>query len=143
MEPTRTINADARFFFDHAGYSHDPKTETEAEGRTRCAESLAAAESVYLAAHRLADVGIEWSDDDDGWSDYRCDAENGRDGIEEVQTIETACIWHRTESGDVEYLASLGGIYDADTDYRRVVRAELASECHEQLQAIINACEGA
>lgn len=31
----------AQFFAKHAGYSYDPKKETEDQGRMRCAESLA------------------------------------------------------------------------------------------------------
>lgn len=33
-----------KFFYDHAGWSHDPATETSEQGRERCARELAAAE---------------------------------------------------------------------------------------------------
>ena len=34
----------AEFFFTHAGYSYDPKTETPEQGRAKCAQRLAEAE---------------------------------------------------------------------------------------------------
>lgn len=36
-----------------------------------------------------------------------------------------------------EVLASLGAIWDADDKYRRVIRAELASECADVLRALM------
>jgi hypothetical protein len=38
----KAMTTDQRFFWKHSGYSYDPKTETRAQGRRRCAEALAA-----------------------------------------------------------------------------------------------------
>ncbi len=139
MQPTRVLSRAAQFFFDHAGYSHDPLTETPEQGRTRCAIALAEAELLYLEAHRVADVVCVWEDDPAGFADYRADKKAGRlaEGIGKPRTIELADIRH----GD-EYLASLGGIWDADENYRRVVRAELARERADELRKIIEAAGG-
>lgn len=125
MNPTRKLTADQKFFWTHAGYSHDPATESLAAGRTRCAVALAEAESLYLESHRVADVSIEWSDDEYG----RVDAE--KDGLK-FETCESAVLL-----GPNGALASLHSILDADDRHRRVVRAELASECAEQLRSIV------
>lgn len=125
------LTPDQVFFFVHAGYSYDPKTETQEVGHAKCAVRLAAAESLFLQCVKLADVGIEWQHDPDAARDNRKDRVR-------FEQCESACIWHRDECGDVHYLASLGGILDADTDYRRVVRAELAIECEDALQAIVH-----
>jgi hypothetical protein len=60
---------------------------------------------------------------------------------QQPQTIERAHIWHRDEVGKVHYLASLCGIKDASPSYRRVIRAELATECADELTAIIEGGE--
>ncbi len=135
MQPTRTLTIDESFFFEHAGYSHDPKTETAAEGRTTGAEDLATAESVLMRAMRVADVGVKWEADND----------DSGDGETTPKVRESACIWHRENKGvvhSVHYLASLSSIHDADANYRRVVRAELAIECIAELRAIVLAAVG-
>lgn len=128
----KQMSPDVAFFFKHAGFGYNPKTETREQGRRRGAVELAAAESVFLNAVKLADVGIEW----------RHDGEAAQDG-EDFDTCESAIIWHRKDSGDIEYLASLGGIIDITADYRRVIRAELAQECAQALQAIIDEARAA
>ncbi len=112
-----------QFFYDHAGYSFDPRTETKESGRVRCAQALAAAEQRYLDAHRDSGVRIVWETDEQSWSDWRVDSRSG-DTDSEPDTIEQACILDASGL----CLASLGGIEDADDDYRRVIRAELALE---------------
>lgn len=49
-----------RFFYEHAGWSYDPKTETSEQGRRRCAKRLAQAEA-FAKRHRMR---FEWSKDD-------------------------------------------------------------------------------
>jgi len=109
-----------QFYYDNAGYSYDPKTETPEQGRLRCAESLAA------ATRRVADQGIrfvwdidpdidssEWTDEQPAWQTYHCTAINS-----EGESL--ACI------GGVDF----GRNGDPNTDsYARVVQAELAIEC--------------
>lgn len=98
------------------------------------AARLARAEEALVAAVDAGAVRVvwEWDDDiDDSWMTER----------ERKQPHEwTYCAIVRDVTCDkghthVEYLASLGGIVDADSDYRRVIEAELAAECEAQLCA--------
>lgn len=141
MQPIRMLSDAAAFFFAHAGYSYMPGEETPEAGRTRCAEELAAAESLYLEAHRAGPVSILWEPDEYGFNDYAADRKAGRlaKGIKRPETIESAAIVN-TETADI--LAVLGGIWDADANYRRVIRAELALECADVLHEIITTCRG-
>lgn len=41
----KTLTPDEQFFYDQAGYSYDPKTETQEQGRIKCAKRLAQVES--------------------------------------------------------------------------------------------------
>ena len=91
------------FFFEHAGYSYDPKTETPEQGRTRCALRLAEAEA---EADRRG-WWVEWIADD---------AEEGEPRW---------CALLRDSSSRV--LDALGGIDVCDGPYARVVAAELAA----------------
>jgi hypothetical protein len=108
-----------KFFYDHAGSSHNPSVETLEQGRLRGAKELA------IAAYRAIDEGLsfEWNidlgddsssfnDDPDPWQLWYC--------------------WCRDADGKV--VASLCSI-DFGRDgapwedpYRRVVEAELAQE---------------
>jgi hypothetical protein len=105
-----------KFFYDHAGYSYDPNTETRIQGRKRCARNLADAEEQA----RANNWSFEWQDD---WS--VCDHVQEFDTYTEQPKTCEGCIL-RDESGKV--LASLWCIDDADANYRRVVEAELAEE---------------
>ena len=130
------------FFARFAGYSYDPKTQTPEEGRKESARKYADAESLFLDAVKVADVGIEWESDPDGFSDFAADVRKGyRKRSHKPATIERAVIWHRDDNGTIHYLASLGGIEDANPSYRRVIRAELAMECADELHAIIEGAE--
>lgn len=130
------------FFARFAGYSYDPKTQTPEEGRKESARRLADVETLYLDAVRCADVGIEWENDPEGFADFSADVRAGhRNRKNKPQQIERAVIWHRDEAGTIHYLASLCGIEDATPSYRRVIRAELAMECADQLRAIIEGAE--
>ena len=42
---TTTKQTPVDFFYEHAGYSYDPKCETQNQGRRRCARGLAKAEA--------------------------------------------------------------------------------------------------
>lgn len=104
------------FFFKNAGYSYDPKSQTPKQGRAARARKLAEAER-YFDAH---DWRIEWWED---WTvECHVDAFDGYDV--EPETCEQAILYDA--AGNV--LASLGCIDDADDNYRRVIRAELALE---------------
>jgi hypothetical protein len=100
-----------RFFFDHAGYAVPP-------GRAVCAVQLARAEA------RADSLGwtAEWTFDADADLSWMSDSER-----EQEHEIE-GCILRDSEG---RVLASLWGIVDADSAYRRVVEAELSLEASE------------
>ena len=116
-----------QFFYDNAGYSYDPKTETEQRGRERGACELAAAETFAT---------------EQGWScDWEPEQENPRDVFGDPDPVNGpfydpeneffVCLL-RDENGKV--IESLGMIEAPSREYRRVVEAELASEAmHREL----------
>lgn len=105
-----------QFFYDNAGYSWDPNTETREEGRIRCAKELALAEA-YAKRH---DWSVVWEPDWEIGNHQEFYGGDLRDG--EPATCEVATLYD--EHG--ECLASLGCIDDATDEYRRVVAAQLA-----------------
>lgn len=109
------LSAPEKFFYDHAGYSYDPLTETPDEGRIRCAKNLSAAESLA----REAGVSFEWvldadADDPNKWGCMLHDA------VGNVQ----CSLW------DIDFGPDGSPWGD---DYRRVVEAELADEYVDQV----------
>jgi hypothetical protein len=118
-----TLLSDAEeFFYENAGFSYSPETETEDEGRRRCARDLAAAE----AWARTAGIEFEWADDweVDHRKEYDCYEDGGPESCE-------ACVARL----DDEIVASLGCIDDASSEYRRVTEAQLALEVMSTLPA--------
>lgn len=105
------------FFYAHAGYSYDLKTETPAQGRARCAKSLARAEAMA----RNTGLRYVWSVDPDTNASDFCDTDYPL----------YQCFLVRGES---EILESLHGIdfgpsgHPWGQPYARVVEAELAAE---------------
>ncbi len=121
-----TLTAAEKFFFDHAGYSYDPVTETPEQGRIRCARNLAAAEALA----REAGVSFAWEVDQDiDSSDF--------DDSTDPWALWTCVAYDCTGA----VAASLGGVdFGRDgtphgDDYRRVVEAELADECIDRTLA--------
>ncbi len=102
-----------RFFAEHAGYATPP-------GRLACAKALADAES----AAATAGLHPDWSDDAGGADALGDHAAWCGCTTPPHHRIER-CTLH-AEDGTV--VVSLGGVIDADADYRRVVEAELALE---------------
>jgi len=107
------------FFHEHAGYSYDPKRETKAQGRMRCARALAKAE----ADASSKGFYFRWSIDPD------TDSSDFEDSGEPWQLWQ--CAMYNPEG---RIVASLHGIdFGRDGEpwgepYRRVVEAELAGE---------------
>ncbi|MHB1938440.1 MAG: hypothetical protein ACYCOR_17930 [Acidobacteriaceae bacterium] len=99
------MNTKEQFFYEQAGYSYDPKKETQEQGHERCAKALAAAQAWAFDN----DVEYRWMPDDEA-GEWVC-----------IATI-----------GDKQ--ASLGAIDFADgadpwgQPYKRVIEAELALE---------------
>jgi hypothetical protein len=109
-----------RFFFDNAGYSYDPRTETRKQGRLRCARALALAEET--AAERNWE--FLWDADQDGCIGCDCGAEDCKCCTGEPHEILCCAL----KDADGKILASMGGICEPTRDYGRIVEAELASE---------------
>jgi hypothetical protein len=122
----KTLTPDQLFFYTHAGFSYDPKKETEDQGRIRCAKALAKAEEKL----RNSGAYVEWSNDWDIGShkDYYGKGSCYEDS--EPKTCESAVLW---DSEGLYVLASLGCIDDADSNYRRVIEAELAQEAGDKI----------
>lgn len=115
------MNPIVKFFYDNAGYSYDPATETAEQGRERCARELARAE-VYGRSEGWRAV---WRDDPDGCIGCAC----GNDecmccAAEPHETLECFIV---TDTG-VDVLASCGGICEPSREYCRVMEAELMLE---------------
>jgi hypothetical protein len=114
-----------QFFLRHAGYCFDPKTETEIQGRRRCAKALAEAE------RRGTELGlsIEWEDDRDADTSFLDQKDLFDDDDRANARFHRAIV--RDADGTVR--AVLGGIHenvalDGFRETMRVVRAELFSE---------------
>jgi hypothetical protein len=123
MNTTATARA---FFYEHAGYSYNPKTETRAEGRRRCAAALAQAE----AQGSDAGLSFQWQIDE---------AVDSSDFSNERPPWQLWACCCRDAEGAIK--ANLCGI-DFGRDgqpwgepYRRVVEAELASEALHAMPA--------
>lgn len=113
------------FFKQHAGYSYDPKTETQEQGRRRCARALARAE-------RLAkDIGLTCEFEYDTLGCIGCDCDSEDCACSTGAEHEVLCAVVRDDCGNS--LASLGSICGATREYRRVVSAELFSEALDVL----------
>lgn len=112
------MNKQEQFFYKHAGFSYDPKTQTPEQGKAECAKALADAETL-ATAHGYS---FEWTEDSE------CSAADFRDDTDYALW----CCIMRNDDGDV--VGSLRGIDFGPggepwgNDYRRVVEAELALE---------------
>jgi hypothetical protein len=114
--PKLNLSKDERFFYDHAGWSYNPQTESKLAGHMNSAKQLAEAE------RQVRNLGwrFDWQDD---WTVGSHTAEYGKD-CGEPETCESCIVY--SEVGTI--LASLHCIDDADHNYRRVIEAELALE---------------
>ena len=129
------LSKQEQFFYKHAAYSYDPKTETEEHGRVRCARAMARAEQ-YASD---MDWGFCWEYDADGC--IGCDCENEDCACSSGANHETFVCVVRDLDGKV--LASCGSICSPSNDYTRVMEAELALEAMPDLEALIGMTESA
>ncbi len=117
----------AAFFYEWAGYSWDPKTETQEQGRARGASELADAERIA----REAGASFAWSIDPD---------------IDSRSFSTRRPVWQLWQlivhAPDGEVLTALGGVdFGRDGEpwgdpHRRVCEAECALEVLDQLRAL-------
>lgn len=112
---------DERFFYDNAGYSHDPKTQTEEQGHVETAQALARAELFAVENGWIFTWELDPHADPNDW-----DGE-GPMGEEAWGCILTVPGDSRTES--------LWSIWDPTREYQRVVQAELALEALARIES--------
>jgi len=110
-QETMKLRAAWRFFLEHAGYCTPP-------GRAACALMLARAEA-WAREQELsylweADFPADYQDDKGAWH----------------QAPAKSCVVYQLcpKCQEPRTVATLGGIMGADSDYRRVVQAELAAQ---------------
>lgn len=123
----KTLTPDQQFFYNQAGYSYDPKTQTKEEGKRECAIALAEAEFIAKARN----VRFEWRKDDITSEDFSDEKPFYR-------------LWYCIARFNGDVISSLGGIdfgrnkSPFGEPYKRVVEAELclefASEAKESLR---------
>jgi hypothetical protein len=104
------------FFWQEAGYSYHPTTETREQGRARCAAELTSALEWALCEG----VSAEWQGDQDAWDDH--------DEDDTVTERYESCIVRHPDGRTT----SLSAIGDPTHEYRRVVEAELYDELRKQ-----------
>jgi hypothetical protein len=116
------VNA-SEFFAEHAGFSYDPKTQTEEQGKQECALALASAEQwareqgISFAWEIDPDItSADWSDELPAWDQWQCIAYSADGEI-------VGCI------GGVDF--GLDGSPHSDP-HRRVIEAEIALECRAE-----------
>lgn len=118
-----------QFFYDNAGWSYDPATESEEEGRWRCARVLAEAEARLKAGPYF----VDHEPDDLPW-----DGDVPYDGPLWIVTLYSVA-----GNLDGEILGSLSSVAcEADDPYMRVVAAELASEWLHRAGYVCKRCNG-
>jgi hypothetical protein len=106
-----------QFFLRHAGYVVGKR----AQGALRLARAEYA-----LHTHDTAEaVWMPDMDCDDSWM---TDEERAQSHTWETCAIVMPCDEHGISCRHSKYVVSVGGVVDADSDYRRVIEAELAAE---------------
>lgn len=114
----KKANPAKKFFYEHGGYSHDPKKETKAQGHHRSARELAEAEKI------ARDLGwrFEWEQDPEPY-------EMGDAETEAPDEVLMLALYNEND----ELVDSLGGIGMAGSQRERhnagrVFEAEMALE---------------
>ena len=106
-----------RFFFKWGAWGYNPATETPLQGRWKSAKALSSAEQWG----KKNGLSFQWVDD------YR-----QGDEPDDVERVELCSVL----DGKGVTLTSLGAIWDASPEYRRVVEAELATEAKLILEMV-------
>ncbi len=113
-----TLTKQEQFFYDHAGTSWNPATETQEQGKIRGAREYAKAET-WAAQNGYTFDAEPDQDADESWMD------NETQEYRDEWSGKAWCMVMYTPEG--EHCQSLGACY-GDHDYKRVVRAELSLE---------------
>lgn len=117
---TETLNKQEQFFYDNGSYSYSG-TQTPEQGHIESAKALANAES--LAAER--GLIFEWMQDDEPCIGCECGSDDCPCFTGEPHMVEVCELWNENHD---DCIASLCGICEATSEYRRVIEAELALE---------------
>lgn len=125
------MNEAQQFFYENAGYSYDPATQTPEHGRADCAAKLAAAE----AEASSRGYWFIWDTDSNNTSADWIDAnEDGGANCDPWITWQCAIVEHVPGCGQPRTLGSICGVdfgrdgSPATSEYSRVIQAELAHE---------------
>lgn len=114
-----------QFFFEHAGYC--------VGSRAKGALALARAEiEAYSHEPAYGSLTASWHGDDSGsdtWGDHELWCSGARRGdCPGHETLYCKVTYFNPETRRVETLAGVGGVIDPDSNYQRVIEAELFSE---------------
>lgn len=118
---TSKLTSDQAFFYEHAGWSYDPETETSEQGKVRVAKLLAKAEQ--LAKKRL--VHFDWTIDREA---------DSSDFSEEQPAWDLwICTLHHEKGTKLNTMSLCGIDFGRNgtpwgNPYMRVVEAEMAYE---------------
>ena len=110
-----------QFFYDNAGYSYNPSKESPKQGHYNSARRMAKAERIA----RVNGITFTWHYDPSGCSGCSCDSKDC--ACSTGAAHET--LYCLALNADGLIVGSLHGICGATREYRRVIEAELASEC--------------
>jgi hypothetical protein len=113
---TPMLTKQEQFFYDNAGFSWDDKLETREQGHIRSAREYAAAETWAVQQGYSFDCEPD-PDADESWM-----ADESQEYRDEWSGKAWSMVMY-TPKG--EHCQSIGGCY-GDSDYKRVVRADLA-----------------
>ena len=121
------MNAAVEFFKAQAGYGYNPETETPDEGKQRCAEQLAQAETL---AKQLGYFAV-WEQDQDGCVGCDCQSPDCACSNGDEHECLVCLLYDGSkplDEGVMWPVASLGSVCQPSREYMRVVEAELALE---------------
>lgn len=118
------------FFYGNAGYSYDPKTQTEEEGRRETAKAMADAEQWAWDNNYT----FSWSEEEEDWDTFLEESE-----VDPHDVLEILALQMRNKDGTT--VQSLGGVMfghnaEANTRYGRVFEAELALQQQREVRDV-------
>jgi len=114
-----------QFFYDHAGWSHDPQIETSEQGRRKCAELLARVTS------RAFNDGVYFD-----WSIDPCIDSSDFSSKSNPWSL-WVCRMYDSNGNMVDSLCAIDFGRDGSPHgdpYKRVVEAELALSCFSDIE---------
>lgn len=117
------------FFYENAGYGYNPASETREQGRERGAVALANAEA-YAKSNGYA---VAWEHDPHADDSFLSARERAHAEFYSAVLYAPSEEWWNDDAREV--VASLHGIHNPDSAYRRVVAAELMLDAMDRVPA--------